>query len=182
LKFGGIKEVAVSVRGEVTDNKYLCAYFVSENECRMSELREYLSNELPNYMIPSYFVQMEKMPLTPNGKIDKKALPEPGVEVGEAYIAPGNEIEEKLVEIWSDLLGMGKDLISINSDFFRIGGHSLNAIIMTSKIHKAFDVNIGLADLFKTPTIKEIASMINVVNWANKDKADINQEREVITI
>jgi len=176
-----IKEVVILAK-ENNGDKFLCAYIVSDKTFEIQDLKDYLAERLPNYMIPSYFVQMENMPLTPSGKIDKKALPEPGVDAGKDYLAPTNEVEEKLVGIWSEVLRIGKDLIGINSDFFQLGGHSLNAIIMTSKIHKVFDMDIALADIFKTPTIKEIASLINIFNWTKNEKTASNQERETITI
>ncbi len=182
LRVSGVKEAVAIVREESIGDKYICAYTVSDSEYKTSELREYLSNELPDYMLPAYIVRMENIPLTPNGKIDRKSLPGPERTAGESYIAPRDEVETKLVEIWSDVLRIGKDLIGINSDFFQLGGHSLNAIIMTSKIHKAFDMDIALADIFKTPTIKEIASLINIFNWVKNEKTAINQERETITI
>jgi amino acid adenylation domain-containing protein len=175
LKHPGIKEAILEARElEKTTGKYLCAYIVSDREYEAGGIREFLSKELPDYMIPSYFVRLEKMPLTPNGKIDRGALPKPGLTGGGRYTAPGNEIETKLVEIWSEVLG-GNELhaaqtqtaIGIDDDFFRLGGHSLRATILAAKIHKKFDVIFPLAEIFKRPTIREGADYIDA---ANKEK------------
>ncbi|MGD2088537.1 MAG: condensation domain-containing protein [Candidatus Aminicenantes bacterium] len=144
-------------------NKYLCAYFAAKQGSPVSaaELREYLAGELPDYMVPSYFVRMEKLPLTANGKIDGKALPEPALEDGEEYIAPANAIEKKLVRIWADILALETNVISTNANFFEIGGHSLRATILTVKIHKELHVRVPLAEVFTDPTIKGLAAFIN---------------------
>ncbi len=160
LKNDYIKETIIIDREDGEGNKYLCAYIVSDKEVNSSELRKYLRNDLPEYMIPSYFVQLEKMPLTSNGKVDKKALPKPQGEIntGSEYEAARNEVEEKLVEIWEEVLGV--DNISINDNFFDLGGHSLKATILISKIHKELNREIPLKQFFKTPTIKEISGFI----------------------
>ena len=162
LKFPGIKESVVLAREEEKSDKYLCAYVVSDNELGMSELKNYLLKKLPDYMIPSYFVKMEKIPLTPNGKIDRRALPKPDLKLEENYTPPRNEIEIKLVELWSEILG-GEALqasIGINDNFFELGGHSLKATILAAKIHKVFDVKVPLVEIFKMPGIKEMAKYI----------------------
>ncbi|MDQ1354274.1 MAG: hypothetical protein QG657_4583, partial [Acidobacteriota bacterium] len=122
--YKGIKE-AVVVLKEKNLQSYLCAYFVPVREAAVSGLREYLSGKLPAYMIPSYFVPMDRIPLTPNGKVDRKALPDPDIKSGNDYVAPSDETEWKLAEIWSEVLGISKDIICIYDDFFQLGGHSL---------------------------------------------------------
>jgi len=143
-------------------NKYLCAYFVTKQGSSVStaELREYLAGELPDYMVPSYFVRLEKLPLTANGKIDRGALPEPALEDAEEYIAPANAIEKRLVDIWADILGLEKSVISTNANFFEIGGHSLRATILTVKIHKEMDVKVPLIEIFQSTTIQALARYI----------------------
>ncbi|MCU0290202.1 MAG: amino acid adenylation domain-containing protein, partial [Acidobacteria bacterium] len=129
LKLDKIKEAVVLSREEEGGDKYLCAYFFSEKAYEVSELREYMAQELPDYMIPSYFVRMEAFPLTANGKIDKKALPAPkGLYLKEntAYALPSNSIEKKLVEIWEKVLG--RNPIGIHENFFMIGGDSIKSI------------------------------------------------------
>ncbi|MCU0289179.1 MAG: amino acid adenylation domain-containing protein, partial [Acidobacteria bacterium] len=158
IKHVNIKEAIVVVNEDGLKDKKLTAYIVSSEELLESELREYLQQKLPDYMIPSYFVQLEKIPLTLNGKLDRKALPKPELQAGKYYIAPRDEIEKKLAKIWSEVL----DQISIGIDdnFFQLGGHSLKATILVSKIHKAFQVNVPLTEIFKTPTIRNLSNYI----------------------
>jgi tyrocidine synthetase-3 len=163
LTHGKIKEAVVLARQDNND-KYLCAYIVAQsnetNPIDAPEIREYLSHRLPGYMIPSYFVQLDHIPLTPNGKVDRKALPEPEMKTGQNYIAPGNELEEKLVDLWSEILNVEKEKISINDNFFHLGGHSLKATILSARIHKELKVNVPLAEIFKTSHIRGLAAYI----------------------
>ncbi|MCK4259525.1 MAG: amino acid adenylation domain-containing protein, partial [Halanaerobiales bacterium] len=165
LNYEDIKETIVIDRKDEKGNKYLCAYVVSDQEVTVGdftpkELREFLLKNLPEYMIPSYFVQLDKMPLTANGKINREALPEPegNVIVGTEYEAPQNKIEKNLVEIWKDVLGIEK--VGINDNFFELGGHSLKATVLISKIHKKLNVEIPLRQVFISPTIKELSNFI----------------------
>ncbi|MDQ1354923.1 MAG: hypothetical protein QG657_5232, partial [Acidobacteriota bacterium] len=173
MKYPGIKESVVLMQEEGRGDKYLCAYIVPNRELVISELREFLSMELPEYMIPSYFVQLEKIPLTPNGKVDRRALPKPGLKASESYTAPRDEIETKLVDIWSDVLG-GDALhasqlqtsIGIDDNFFHLGGHSLKTTILASRIEKTFNVKIPLSEIFKNPRIRKLSGYIkDAVQW-----------------
>ncbi|UCH93006.1 MAG: amino acid adenylation domain-containing protein, partial [Candidatus Aminicenantes bacterium] len=156
------KETYQSESSEGAVDKTLCAYIVPEKDVEISELIAYLSVHLPDYMVPSYFMPVERIPLTPNGKVDKKALPEPKIEgTDDTYAAPENKVQVKLVEIWSKVLGIDKGVIGIDSNFFELGGHSLKATILIAKIHKAFHVKIPLAEIFKNPFIRELADYID---------------------
>jgi amino acid adenylation domain-containing protein len=163
LKHPGIKEVAVVVK-ESGENKYLCAYFVLKKHREntgVTEIIEYLGGELPDYMIPSYFASLEQMPLTPGGKIDRKALKSFDTDgLTDDYTPPRDRIEEKLARIWSELLRIDKDKIGIDSNFFELGGQSLNATILVSRIYKEFDVKVPLQQVFKNPLIREISTYI----------------------
>jgi amino acid adenylation domain-containing protein len=126
-----------------------------------SELTDYLLEVLPVYMIPSHFVKVDKIPLTPNGKVDIKALPEAGAEEkGKELVPPCNETEEKLVDIWAEVLAIEKDIIGTDSNFFELGGHSLNATILIAKIHHEFDYKFPLNKIFETPNIRSISKLI----------------------
>ncbi len=155
-----IKEAVVITRDDNGGNKYLCAFIVGERDFTVSELREYLSKDLPDYMIPSYFIKLDRLPLTPNGKIDRKALPEPDgrISVGPTYEAPTNETEERLVEIWKVVLGI--ESVGINDNFLDLGGHSLKAMSLITKTHKEFNVEIPLKKIFQFPTIKGLSKYI----------------------
>jgi len=155
-----IKEAVVIAREEASGGKYLCAYVVSPGEIDMTRLRETLSGRLPDYMIPSYFVQVEKIPLTPNRKIDRRALPDPEMKRTGSISNPENVDQEKLRDTWAEILDMDKVMIGIDDNFFELGGHSLKATILTHKMHKVFDVKIPLLEVFKSPTIRKLVLYI----------------------
>ncbi|MCG7410887.1 condensation domain-containing protein, partial [Paenibacillus sp. ACRRX] len=140
--------------------KSLCAYYVAEGELTVGELRAALAEELPSYMIPSYFVQLERMPLAPNGKLDRKLLPAPEglINIGTVHIAPRTPLEVRLVQIWQEVLGVER--IGVKEDFFELGGHSLRATTLVSKIHKALHVHFPLRDVFRFSTLEAMASAI----------------------
>ncbi|MEK4732085.1 non-ribosomal peptide synthase/polyketide synthase [Paenibacillus sp. FSL L8-0641] len=162
LKHETIKEAVVLDKEGADGNKYLCAYVVPDQEITVQGMREHLSKELPDYMIPSYFMQMEKLPLTPNGKIDRKALPEPdgSMSTGTEYVAPRNEVEEKLVEIWQEVLGAKQ--VGIRDNFFKIGGDSIRAISLVSTICKKLDINIQIRDIYMNPDIERLSAFLKV--------------------
>ncbi|MCP4153077.1 MAG: amino acid adenylation domain-containing protein, partial [bacterium] len=159
-----IKEAVIQARKDGEDNNYLIAWYLQKTgqtePLSITRLRENLTEKLPPYMIPSYFVTMESMPLTPNGKIDRKALPEPGAttQAAKEYRAPANETEKKLAAIWQDLLEMKP--IGTTHNFFEIGGHSLKAITLIARINKTFQVHLPITQLFENPFIKEQARYI----------------------
>jgi amino acid adenylation domain-containing protein len=163
LKHGNIDKAAVIARETARGEKCLCAYIVPESGSKApdpSQLREYLSQRLPAYMLPSYFVTLECLPLTTSGKVDRKALPEPELKTSEKHLAPANAIEETLVSIWSEILSISPEVISTDVNFFQLGGHSLKATIMISWIHRQLDIKVPLAELFITPTIRGLAQYI----------------------
>jgi amino acid adenylation domain-containing protein len=164
LKHDEIKEAVVAVKegktGGTGGDKCLCAYIVSDTKIDISELIKHLSRELPDYMIPSYFEQLKEIPLTSSGKIDRRALPSPDVKSVEEYVAPRNQIEEKLVEIWSEVLAMEKEKIGIDDNFFQLGGHSLNAIVAVSKIHKEVDIKLPFPEFFRISTIRGLSEYL----------------------
>jgi acyl carrier protein len=148
-------------------DRYLCAYIVTDDKdapnqgSHTSELREYLSHLLPDYMVPSFYVKMARMPLTPNGKINRSLLPEPGFKDGTTkYTAPRHHLERQLAAIWSQVLGIEREKTGIDDNFFQSGGHSLKATILVAKVHKELNVRLPLAELFKTPTIRGLARRI----------------------
>jgi amino acid adenylation domain-containing protein len=155
-----IKEAVVTTSNEGNEEKILCAYLVSEKILDTRELKEFLAHILPDYMIPSSFVQLDKIPLTSNGKVDKKALPSPDHFVGETYEAPRDEIEEKLADIWSEVLGVAQPSIGIDNIFFDLGGDSINAIQVVSRIYKELNILVSISQLFQSRTIRRLADYI----------------------
>jgi hypothetical protein len=166
-EYDKIKNVLVISRKNSAGDKELFAYIVSAGELSVSALREFLSHRLPFYMIPSYYVQLDKIPLTPNGKVDTRALPEAknGVLREKAeYVPPRNVPEEKLVELWKEILGVER--IGIMDNFFDLGGDSLKAIRMARKLNED-NIDITVDIIFLYPTINKISSHM-------QDKAAIN--------
>ncbi|MCP5049141.1 MAG: amino acid adenylation domain-containing protein, partial [bacterium] len=166
LKHEKVMEAVVPALKDKNGDTFLAAYFVPapgiENSVFIPRLKEYLLTVVPDYMVPSYFISIDELPLTPSGKIDRGALPKPGLSPGdaEAYAAPRDDVEEKLADIWSDVLSPEQQRISIHHNFFQMGGHSLNAILLTSRIHQTFNVKLPLTQVFKHPTIAGISRSI----------------------
>ena len=160
LQNPSIQAVTVAVK-EVTDNNnHICAYIVSEEDLAQLDLKNYLKKSLPDYMVPSFFIKLDKIPLTINGKVNKKYLPNPNIEdLLNEYEAPRNKVEEKLIEIWNKLLDMNS--IGINDNFFDLGGHSLKATFLASQIKKEFNIYIPMKEIFKSPTIKLLGEYIS---------------------
>ncbi len=160
-----VKEAVVIFRTHQKDND-LCAYFTTtatDSHQTTVLLREYLSSCLASYMVPAFFVPMEQIPLTPNGKVDRRALPLPQAseQVAEHYQAPSTKIEAILVEVWSDVLGILPARIGTASDFFQLGGHSLKAIQVINGIHKKLQVRLPVQTMFQFPTIAQLAREIS---------------------
>ncbi len=112
---------------------------------------------MPDYMVPSYFVFLDRIPLTPNRKIDRGALPAPGAGTGKDYAAPRTENEKRLAALWSHVLNIDINNIGIEDNFFELGGHSLLATILAARIHKEFQVKLALVEVFQSPTIKGLS-------------------------
>ncbi|WNG56867.1 amino acid adenylation domain-containing protein [Archangium gephyra] len=161
-KHAGVRQSVVVVREDVPGNKRLVAYWVAQEgqEPEDSELREHLKQKLPAHMVPSAFVKLEKVPLTPNGKVDRKALPAPqGVSASSAeFEPPRNELEVQLAALWCGVLGVPQ--VGIHDDFFSLGGHSLLATQLISRIRSAFGVELPLRAIFERPTIAALADQL----------------------
>jgi thioesterase domain-containing protein/aryl carrier-like protein len=153
----------VVVREDVPGNKRLVAYWVAQEgqAPEASELREYLKQKLPAHMMPSAFVKLEKVPLTPNGKVDRKALPAPeGVSASsaESFAPPRDELEVQLCRLWERLLGVQP--VGIRDNFFELGGHSLLAVRLMSSIRELTGRALSLAALFQAPTVEQQARLL----------------------
>ena len=160
LKHGEIKETVVTVFEDENGGESLCAYIVMhEGGLDIKEIREHLGGILPEYMIPAYFVTLDSIPLTVNGKVDRKKLPRPegNIDSGEVYEAPRNQVEAQLAWVWGEVLGIQK--MGINDSFFMAGGDSIKAIQVAARLNK-HGLKMEIKDLFKNPTIKEISPYI----------------------
>jgi len=160
----GVRENAVLLREDAPGDKRLVAYIVAASEPTIaaSELRAFLKEKLPEYMLPSAFVLLEALPLTPNGKVDRKALRAPDIEnlPLNAAFAPRTPEEQLLAEIWSQVLGVKQ--VGIRDNFFELGGHSLLATQLIAKVREAFQVELPLRSLFQSPTVESLAEAIAI--------------------
>jgi len=165
-----VHESVVVASGAAGSDKRLVAYVVCDESqpASVQELKGFLKNRLPHYMVPPVFVLMSAMPLTPNGKVDRRALPDPEQtrpELQVEYVAARTEIEAALTEIWMQLLGL--EQIGIFDNFFDLGGHSLLATKVVSRVRETFEVELPLRAVFESPTIAELSEGIE-----NADRAD----------
>ncbi|UJB20528.1 MULTISPECIES: non-ribosomal peptide synthetase [Lysobacter] len=171
----GVREAVVIAREDVEGDKRLVAYAVMEPgvELSVAALRESLSKDLAEYMVPSAFVALEALPLTPNGKLDRKALPAPdqAAVLSREYEAPQGEIETAIAEIWQDLLGIER--VGRHDHFFELGGHSLLAVQVASRLRQQLDVDIPLADLFKSPQLIALARTVLVASVERYSQEDV---------
>ena len=158
-----VKAVAAMAREDVAGQKSLVAYVVAAGgpEPRAEELRSYLKQKLPDYMVPTRFEYLEELPLSPNGKVNRRALPAPGQSdrSGEkGHVPPRDGVETKLVKIWKGVLNTRT--LGVTDNFFELGGHSLLAAKLLIRIEKAFGQKLSMASLFKGPTIEQQAAML----------------------
>lgn len=163
LKYEQINEATVTAIKDENGNAVgICAYYVSKEHVNEEDLRDNLCKTLPPYMLPGYFIQLDKMPLTANKKIDKGALPKPKQETKLNYIPPNTEYEKAIAKVWEEVLGQSK--ISINDNFFDLGGHSLNAMNIVSMINKNLNTNLTIKEFFERSSLTELAMYLENSN------------------
>lgn len=146
-------------------NKQLIAFYVANDSAPTTdcdELKEHLLQTLPEYMVPMAFISLEEIPLMANGKVDRQTLEQMNISLasGQVYVAPRNELEEKLVAIWAGILQIDQGNIGINDDFFSLGGHSLLAVMLVSKVKRELEIKLPLQALFNLKTISGTAEYI----------------------
>ena len=178
-KCPGVEEVAVLALGSRAEEKRLVGYVVADKNRTplMNELQDFVRGKLPEYMIPSAFVYLESLPLSSNGKLDRKALPAPGParpELEKAFMAPRTPTEETLAGIWAEVLRL--EQVGVYDNFFHLGGHSLLATQIVSRVRKAFQLEISLRAIFESPTIALLAKQID--NMAQE--AISTQPRQIV--
>jgi amino acid adenylation domain-containing protein len=162
-----IQTAVVIVREDTPGDKRLIAYIKKQSADKVlsnGELRQYLQKKLPDYMIPAFFVKLDEFPLTRNGKIDRKRLPEPdtkGLEIDGRYMAPRTPIEKALAALWSEILGVER--VGIHDNFFSLGGHSLLATKFVSRLRDRLQVELPMRRVFEAPTIAELAQLIDAL-------------------
>jgi amino acid adenylation domain-containing protein len=170
----GVREAVVVVRRDPPSDARLVGYVVWEagEELPRAEVRERLRRRLPDYMLPAVLVGLERMPLSPNGKIDRKALPPPGSEgsgLGEEYVAPRTPEEETFCSIWREVLKVER--VGVTDNFFELGGHSLLATQVVSRVREAFRVELPLRTLFDAPTVEGLARALGEASARGADPA-----------
>jgi amino acid adenylation domain-containing protein len=176
-----VREAVVLAQEDGAGSKQLVAYLVPERAgengdentkagLQINDLREHLLGKLPEYMVPSAYVQLEKLPLTRNGKLDRDSLPAAGTETAEReFVGPGNPIEEILCRIWQEVLR--RERVAIHDNFFTLGGHSLLAVQVAARMRDSFKVDIPIRALFEAPTVAQMAKYIAQVNGHDREQS-----------
>ncbi|QNS22189.1 non-ribosomal peptide synthetase [Bacillus halotolerans] len=160
-RINGVKEAVVLARETAPAQTELCAYIVAEQDFNTEMLRAELKKQLPLYMMPAFIQTLDSLPLSPNGKLDRRALPEPAFNQVRTFHAPNSEMEQKLADIWGEVLGAEK--IGIDDSFFELGGDSIKALQVSARLHR-IGKQMSVKDLFSHPTIKELAAYIRDSN------------------
>ncbi|AOM78759.1 non-ribosomal peptide synthetase [Pedobacter steynii] len=165
----GLEEInqALVVVKEERGDQHLVAYYTTSTMVSVADLKQRLQGLLPEYMLPSYYVHLSEFPLTVSGKIDRRGLPELSLDVSDDYLAASTELERTLTGIWSEVLKIDQDKISVNKSFFDLGGHSLKAVQLISQINKKIKKEVGLVDLFRSSTISALAEVITVKEYTD---------------
>ena len=178
-----VRETVAIAREDVPGDKRLVAYVVLARHVAsaLSEVRQFLKQKLPDYMIPATFVMLDALPLTPNRKVDRKALPVPAKvrpDLEEAFVASRTAIEQQLADIWQQVLGL--DRVGIHDNFLDLGGHSLLATQIITRIREVFRIEVLLESLLEEPTIAKQAERIETLRWIaqNQQAASANWESD----
>ncbi len=169
-KFGKLENYVVTTFKDTLNNNHLVAYIVAKDKSNLDEttfkndIREFLNSKLPNYMIPNVYIFLDSIPITANGKVDKKALAsyeiDESVLVQKEYIAPNTEVEKSLANIWQSTLGIAR--VSLNDDYFELGGDSLSAVRLSNIIKESFNIKFSLEDIFEYPTLSKQAERVTL--------------------
>ena len=165
-----VREVVVMVREDIPDEKTLVGYVVLVNgadaDRQIPQLRQLLKGKLPDYMVPSLLINLDLMPLTPNGKVDRQALPKPDGtrQLTNEYVPARNEIEHQIADIWAQVMNL--DRVGIYDNFFGLGGYSLLAIQVIARLRQTLQIEIDLSSLFELPTVADLANRLENLRWA----------------
>lgn len=189
-----VKETVLLAREDIINERRLVAYVVLESEVgfSISELRQYLKEKLPEYMLPSTFVQLVKLPLSPNGKVERNALPAPEnlrLELAVNYQAPESDVEKTIAKVWQQVLHLEK--VGIHDNFFDLGGHSLLVVQVNNKLQEILNRDLSIVEIFQNPTIKALAqylsqkseartSLEKMRDRANKQIEAINRKKQLL--
>jgi acyl carrier protein len=159
LSFEGVREAVALAREEVSGDKRLVGYVTADASLDTAALRTHLQQRLPEYMVPSALVRLDTFPLTANAKVDRKALPAPDARAElRPYVAPRNELEQQVADLWAEVLRV--DRVGIHDNFFELGGHSLLATQLVARVRSTFDVELPLRKLFEQPTVEGMTLLL----------------------
>ena len=174
-----VKEAVVMVREDRPNDKRIIAYIVAKEKemINLAEIRSYVSESLANYMVPSAFVLLEELPLTPNGKVDRKKLPAPDFNGMNNERVARNPKEEILCHLFAEVLSVSR--ISIDDNFFEMGGHSLLASRLMARIREMLSVELGIGKLFESPTVAELAKQLDQAKTARPAIKKVRRPNEV---
>lgn len=169
-KCNGVKDAAVTIR-KVNDDECLCAYLILAKDYAVSKIKEQLASFLPEYMLPQYYMEMKSLPITSNGKIDKRSLPCPveNYDKKDSIIEPKSETEKRLVKLFMKVLNIKK--VGINESFYSLGGHSLKMIRLLNEIEKEFGKRLPLKEVMEAKTVQKISCLIEAENEIIRKKS-----------
>jgi acyl carrier protein len=184
-ELNAVDKCVVIVREDRPGDQRLVAYYVVKPgvDVSISDWRSYLRSKLPEFMIPQHFVELDSIPISPNGKVDRKALPKPEAEKAceKNYVAPRTGAEQKIAAIWQEVLN--RERVGVSDDFFELGGHSLLATQVMSRINRLFKIQLSLRRFFEARTIEALAEFLDTSLWNTEDSKVFDlagiEEREV---
>ncbi|QSP93688.1 amino acid adenylation domain-containing protein [Marinobacter salinisoli] len=175
LRYPAISQCAVLAREDRKNDQRLVAYIISDRPLdeHLAALKTHIKAHLPDYMLPQHFVQLQEMPLTSSGKVDRKALPAPDLNLPQAeeFEAPESRLEQELSDIWSNVLGVSN--LSVTANFFDLGGHSLLGTQMLAQVKSKYGVRLGLGKLFEAPTVRSLSRLIETERQNGEDMPPI---------
>lgn len=183
LQYESVRDAVVLTYDGNNNDRRLVAFITQASQASISTIREFLKSRLPDYMVPSSIIKVDRMPLTINGKVDKKSLLKKISEldlIHENHVDPETEIQRQLVELWQEVLGIEK--VGITNNFFELGGNSLRVITLTKKISKLFNVELSIKEFFTKPTVTEVAENIESKLWLRNGESVRDANRQEIII
>lgn len=156
-----VDQALAIVNTKSNGEKYICAYYLSEKDQDVNRMRKVLASELPAYMVPAHLLRIDELPLTANGKLDRKRLPKPDEEIGKSPVNQANSaLQMELIKIWSEVLDIPQASIGVDANFFELGGHSLNITEVSSRIAKKYNVSIQLRSIYSATEIESLAELV----------------------
>ncbi len=178
LRHEAVREAVVHVVKDGQGQNQLSAYLVYHRSVSSQDLRDYLKGVLPSYMVPWYYVELEKIPLTSNGKVNRSGLPNPQEQDpgGSEYVGPRNEMELRVSEIWQSILSIER--ISVVDDVFELGANSLSVGAFVNRLHRELDFQLGIREVFLHPTVEAIAIMLETISRSGFEWIQVSGERE----